>query len=384
MSQTLLQVPGWISPLTTSLIIISELLLAAVIGLGLWVMGAEGTAWILGGIFAGAIVLCLSRVWFQITLTPNLNARKIGQLLVGLTVGFSVQHSHLFALTPQIPLFILLTLGLLLAGLAIAWGYTRLEQTDLLTAILATTPGNIGVMASVAADYGRNPALVSLVQLMRFTVITSAIPLLTQTSRPTALQPTLHSLISPLILDPVYLLWLALILLFAGLSVPVGSQLKLPVPGLLGPLVIGMSFNAGFNALPFLPVVDFTLPPWLNVLGQVLLGITIGEYWGINPWLGYRTIVRAAVPAALTLFAGLAIASIAKLVTSWSWLTCLLVTAPGGSPEMIWIALTLDQNVEVVTAGHLVRLIAINLLLPVMLAFAKSVEPVMSTPTGEH
>jgi uncharacterized membrane protein AbrB (regulator of aidB expression) len=41
------------------------------------------------------------------------------------------------------------------------------------------------------------------------------------------------------------------------------------------------------------------------------------------------------------------------------------VTAPGGSAEIILVALTLDHNVEIVTAGHVVRLIAINSFLPI-------------------
>ncbi|MEB3181090.1 MAG: AbrB family transcriptional regulator, partial [Nostocaceae cyanobacterium] len=47
--------------------------------------------------------------------------------------------------------------------------------------------------------------------------------------------------------------------------------------------------------------------------------------------------------------------------------TCLLMVAPGGSPEMILISLVLDHNVETVTAAHLVRLTAINLYLPLLL-----------------
>jgi uncharacterized protein len=55
---------------------------------------------------------------------------------------------------------------------------------------------------------------------------------------------------------------------------------------------------------------------------------------------------------------------LASSLTNWDWLTCLLVTAPGGSAEMILVALSLNHNVEIVTAGHLIRLLAINCSLP--------------------
>jgi uncharacterized membrane protein AbrB (regulator of aidB expression) len=67
-------------------------------------------------------------------------------------------------------------------------------------------------------------------------------------------------------------------------------------------------------------------------------------------------------------------AAIAKLSTNWDWLTCLLVAAPGGSPEMILIALTLNHNVEIVTLGHLIRLLTINLALPGLVVLVRYLE----------
>jgi uncharacterized protein len=121
--------------------------------------------------------------------------------------------------------------------------------------------------------------------------------------------------------------------------------------------------------------LDFNLPPLLKVVGQILLGTTIGEYWGINPRLEKWTIARAAVPVTLTFLAGFLAAAIARLLTDWDWLTCLLVTAPGGSPEMIWIALALNHNIEIVTAGHLIRLLLLNLSLPVLVSLVTRLEP---------
>lgn len=35
------------------------------------------------------------------------------------------------------------------------------------------------------------------------------------------------------------------------------------------------------------------------MIGQVLLGVTIGEYWGINPKLNFATIIRSLLPVVL-------------------------------------------------------------------------------------
>ena len=73
----------------------------------------------------------------------------------------------------------------------------------------------------------------------------------------------------------------------------------------------------------------------------------------------------ALIPVAMTIGAGFIAAVIALVLTPWDWLTCMLVTAPGGAPEMILVSLALEHNVEIVTAGHLVRLMAINGSLPI-------------------
>jgi hypothetical protein len=349
----------------------AEIGLAAMVGTVLLLAGVGGGAWILGGIIAGAIAFWQYRDRVNPHAQPNRNARKMGQMLVGLAVGFSLQHSQWESLSVNLPLFLLLTLCLLVGGGAIGYFYSRYEKIDLLTALLATTPGNLGVMGSIAADYGCNASLVSLVQLLRFTIVTLLIPLVAHVSRPDGADDVLQRLIPPVVsLDGWFWLWLVAVLAAARAAVQLGTRCKIPVAALLCAIAVGLFFNPTVNAIPFLPMVDYGLPPLLGLLGQILLGVTIGEFWAANPKLSTGTIVRANLPVVLTLIAGLGTAAIAKLLTPWDWLTCLLVAAPGGSPEMIWIALSLHHNVEIVTAGHLLRLIAINLSLPTFVALA--------------
>ena len=66
----------------------------------------------------------------------------------------------------------------------------------------------------------------------------------------------------------------------------------------------------------------------------------------------------------MTIVSGFIAATIATWFTTWDWLTCMLVTAPGGSTEMILVALALNHNPEIVTVAHSVRLMALNLSLP--------------------
>lgn len=370
MGSTLFLKPDAIAQsLVPAALVVMELAIAIVVGIGLAVLGADGGAWILGGIAAGAIVFRLHYAHASRPVAPNRSARKVGQLLIGLAVGFSIQHSDVTALSKQLPLFAVVIVCLLVSGGAIGLLYARFESIDALTAMLATVPGNIGVMASIAVDYGKNAPLVSLVQLLRFTVVTLLIPLLvnglTPFSQPHDLQSTLRQLTPNwAAVEPMDCLRLGLVFAIATLAIYLGSKLRVPVAAFLCSIVVGMGFNSLLALLPPLTAVDFGLPPLFNLVGQILLGITIGEYWGMNPNLSRATAARAMVPVLLIFLVGLLSAALARLLTDWDWLTCLLVTAPGGSPEMIWIALSLNHDVEIVTAGHLLRLVAINALIP--------------------
>jgi hypothetical protein len=362
-------------PLANYLVIAIELFFAVLIGLGFVSVGMGGAAWILAGIAAGALVFSGYRTLTDQPLQPNRNARKIGQMIIGLAIGLSLQHNTLDRLSNQLPLLIGLPLFLMVAGGVIGVIYSRLEKTDMLTAILATTPGNIGVMVSIAADYSKSTTLVSLIQLMRFTSVILVMPMIANVTVAHPPGIPVSGFIQQLFdISWHELLSSCLMIAIAALTVYLGGKLKIPMATFLCAIAVGLLFDLLPLLLPIAPQFDFTLPLLFNIAGQVLLGVTIGEYWGINPKLKISTVARSLVPVALMFVAGGMAAGMIKLFTGWNWLTCLLIAAPGGSPEMIWIALTLHQDTEIVTTGHIIRLLAINLSLPLLVSMAGYLE----------
>jgi uncharacterized protein len=347
-------------------VLVLEMLLALPLGLSLARFHIGGIAWIFGGIAAGTVVLQGCRIFYQYSPKPNRTARKVGMALVGLTVGASSTHSDLASVASGIPIFVLLTFFLLLCGGCIGYIYSRLSKTNLLTAMLATVPGGVGIMAAIAADYGRNVTLVALVQALRATTVVFLIPFIARTTVGNSLNPQTIPIQSNLLtFEPSQLGLLLLALGVTGLAVYLSILFKIPAGDFFGALLIGMAFNPVLNSLPFAHDLHFTSPLLINIVGQMLLGITIGEYWGDKPSFGKRTVGYAVMSVVMTLIAGAIAAMLAMQLTSWDWLTCLLVTAPGGSAEMILVSLVLNHNVEVVTTGHLVRVIAINSSLPI-------------------
>jgi uncharacterized protein len=346
------------------IILCLEILLAVPLGYALVLLNLGGISWILGGIGAGVIVCRSYQTLYRDVIKPNRIVRQIGMVLVGLTIGFSNARADFTVVATGIPIYILLTLFLLISGACIGYMYSRLGKINLLTAMLATVPGGVGVMAAIAADYNRNVTLVALSQVFRVTSVVVLIPLIA-TSVDTYTAP--QSLLSNQFVfnfEPSYIGVLCLALLIAGLFSNLTYRLKLPAAHFFSALLIGITFNSAISFL--IPgEIHFIPPAAIGIIGQILLGITIGEYWGEKPTFGKRALGYMIISTVMTLCSGAAASLIAMQLTSWDWLTCLLVTAPGGAAEMILVALALDHNVDVVTAGHLVRLIAINSSLPI-------------------
>ncbi|MGQ4648300.1 AbrB family transcriptional regulator [Lyngbya aestuarii] len=351
--------------MTRLIIIFLEILIAVPLGLAIGKLGLGSVAWIFGGMGAGALVLESYRNLYKVSLKPNKTARKIGQACVGLAIGFSIAQSNLLGLSSKLPIFIFLTLFMLLTGSLIGYVYSHLSQTNLLNAMLATVPGGVGLMSSIAADYGRNVSLVALVQIIRVTSVILIIPLVAGAANTSNVSQATFTISDYLInTEPYHLVLLIITIILAVLGVTIAGFLQLPAASFFGTLIVGISFNYVVNLLPFTPDINFMPPQSISLIGQILLGITVGEYWGDKQTLEKHTLWYALIPVAMTIGAGFIAAGIAQSLTPWDWLTCLLVTAPGGSTEMILVALALDHNAEIVTAGHIVRLLALNISLP--------------------
>lgn len=352
-------------PIKRLIILLLQILLALPLGLVISQLNVGGIAWLFGGIVSGVAMLQGFRMIYDYSLKPNRPVRKLGMTLVGLNVGFYTAHSNFVEVSSFLPIFIFLTFFLLICGGIIGYFYSRFSQTNLLTAMLATVPGGVGPMSAIAADYGRNVSLVSLVQALRVSTVVFLIPLIARTFSGTNIKPRIFSINQILFnYDLSNLGLLSLVLLIGGLTAYLATLCKIPAGDLLGGILGAIAFNSIF---PFISDFHFVLPPFVSLIGQILLGITIGEYWGEKPNLKLTTVGYALMCVVMTLIAGAAAATFAKQLTSWDWLTCLLVTAPGGSAEMILVALTLNHHVEIVAGGHLFRLMAINSSLPIWL-----------------
>ncbi|ELS00816.1 membrane protein AbrB duplication [Xenococcus sp. PCC 7305] len=346
------------------LIAVLEIIIALFLGIVITFLGLGSVAWIFGGMGAGVIVVRSYQLISKKTLKQNKLGRQIGQAMVGLSIGFAIADSNFLAASSRLPLFIFLSFFMFLCGSGIGYFYSRISRTNLLNAMLATVPGGVATMSGIAAEYNRNVSLVAMVQTLRITSVILIIPLIAGTSETLANQ-TIFSFQDYLIKsDPVYLCLLILAIVAAWLGVLIAKKLRIPAASFFGTLMVGIVFNYAIAYIPLLPNLNFTPPQAVSVIGQILLGVTVGEAWSSRVDITGKNVTHAFISVGMTIVSGFVAAIIATSVTSWDWITCILMTAPGGSTEMILVALALDHNPEIVTIAHSVRLMALNLSLP--------------------
>lgn len=363
------RIPGTRSFLVRATVFVAEILLASLVGLALVLMGAGPTAWVISGILAGAVSFrCFLLLGSGIS--PNKTVRKTGQALVGLSLGASLALGELDGLFSTLLVLALLTGVMVLGGVLIGYAYSRVSGADVVSAMFATMPGGVGIMASVAADYGRNAALVALIQASRVALVVVVVSLIVGTPPDEAETSVFGHFAVGVGTSELVLLLSALVVVCA--VVPIVTFLGMPVAPLIGAMLVGAAYS---SLLPLFPEIPrFDPPMLLDIVGQMLLGITIGEYLGNRLNLSRRVIICGFGSVLATILLGIVAATIAALLTPWDWLTCLLVTAPGGAPEMIVLALALDQDVELVTVGQIIRQLTVNGLLPLWIPFFRRLE----------
>lgn len=349
-----------------------EFSLAIAVGGGLVVAGFSRTSWLFGAIASGVLWVSGYRWRWQKPIAVSLSLRQVGQTFVGLAVGAKVAQSDWWSLSAWIPLFLMLTLFILAGCMGISYLYARSAKADLTTTMLATFPGIAYIITVVAAETGRDVSLVAITQVLRLTTIVLGIPMLARFAfRVTLPEPAIATYFG-LPADGTSWVLLGIALVLCSLSAKGSEVLRVPAPSFFGAIIAGLVFNLLLNF--WQPSLSFQPPAILRLFGQIALGIVIGEYFAVQPILAVGVYVRAAIAVGLTLAVGGLAAVLAKIFSPWSWLTCILLTSPGGASEMVLLALAFERDVEIVSTSHLLRLILLNSTIPLWMALFRRIE----------
>lgn len=291
---------------------------------------------------------------------------------VGLMVGLRVTRSSLRQLrgaalpaiiVPAVMIVSGIALGLLYAGLASASGL----QLDLVTAVLAVTPGGFQEIAIAAEQLDAVLAIVVVSHVIRILTVLYTYPkivdaLVRSMGAPhTAFQPEVRtgSSAQEVSKGPAGALRWTAIALCAALGGAAGFWSGIPAGTVVFAILGAASAKIAVGA------DSASLPHFLRLALQVGLGITIGLQFALGPLVqaGYLLL-----PLVVSLGLLLAIAVVTGLViyrfTRTDLATSLWMSAPGGLMEVAVMADAMDVDTLPVLAVHTLRVLLIIAIQP--------------------
>ncbi len=324
---------------------------------GGWVADRVGLP---SGYLFAAIVCGLLYALFvpgRVTMPPL--AFRIGQAVTGVAIGTFVQSSTLTALGWRWVPVVLVSAATLALTIGAGVLLTRIADLDRPTASLGMVAGGASGIVAMAGDLGGDDRLVAFMQYLRVLVITLLTPLLVPLAFGVHSQGGPDE--GPLLGDAAG--W-ALTIGAAGAGVALGPLLRLPAPALLGPLILTAVISiTGVTG-------DTQVPALARESAFALIGLWIGLSFDRETM---RRIGRIAGPVAGAIGALLAacfvLAWVLELTTGVSLLEGYLATTPGGLYAVLPIAYGSGADTTFVLAVQSLRLLAMILAAPAVVAW---------------
>ncbi|MCV6597550.1 MAG: AbrB family transcriptional regulator [Mangrovicoccus sp.] len=280
--------------------------------------------------------------------------RNLTFLTLGINIGSSVTPELLTTAAQWPGSFAVLALTLVASMLICRRVLQRLFGFERGMAALCSAPGHLSYVLSLAADTGRDLAVLSIAQSTRVLVLTLIVPpLIAGVFGATGAQVLPEALMS----------WphaLALYALAAALAI-VMIRLRIPAAYLLAAMVISALGHLG-------ELAPGRLPSWASTSALVVMGALIGtRFHATNRAQLIQGFLAGLVVTSITL--GIAVLG-ALGVMAWFDLPLSLVLvafAPGGVEAMAAIALQLGLDPPFVAGHHVMRLMILSLLLPLLM-----------------
>lgn len=273
--------------------------------------------------------------------------RRIGQMMVGASVGLNFSGPVLAELVRWFPLMILAASFAILASCVGGALFARFARIDPVTAYFASLPGGLAEMGNVGSAMGGRTEIIALLQTLRIALVVLTLP------------PILLALGTP---DFSSLPAAGTVSYASILVLAAGSAIFSWCLGLLrlnNPYMIGaVIFTA---ILSTNDVVVGRMPTPVFALAQLLLGFAVG--------CRFNRAMLAEVPR-VTVVGLLFVVFIMAVMAMFAWLsawaagldfsTALLATSPGGMAEMTVTAQALHLAVPLVLSFQVVRGLMVN------------------------
>lgn len=319
-------------------------LVAAVLGGVVARYGGLPLPWLLGPLFATAVVGLAGA-----PIAPIRYGRTIGQVVIGGAIGVQFTKAIILNLVALLPLMVAIAFAAIAVGAVAALILMRIGKVDRTTAFFATIPGGVAEMVNVAPRYGAQLEPIMVAQTLRVGLIVAVAPFLVIQFAQTGVQAPGQALI---------MAWPTALMLLAACAVG-GAMLAwstFPNAWFLGSIAVGI-------VLATLGLAEGRLPDLVLIPAQILIGASLGVQFR-REFLTrlFRLLIASTVIVAFTAVTMALIGATVAVALAMPIPTLVLAFAPAGMAEMVLTAKLLGLDGTIVAGFQLVRIIVIMLL----------------------
>lgn len=310
--------------------------------------------WMLGSLTATLVGSLLG-------FTPHIPMRLFTAMLLilGVYAGAALDPGLLFTVWHW-PLSLIGMVVLVIATTTVNhWYFRRFAGFDSTTALFASVPGAQSLVLIMGARSGADEKQMLIPQITRVLAVIYFVPLiLVSLGDLTGLDINrIRSVPAEAWALPA---WQSVVWALAAIALGlwIARRLRWPQPLMLGPLT-------GVAVLQITGLTDLSIPGQALVPVQFVLGTYLGTKFAKIRW---RTAVilsgHSLVALLLTVTLVALMTALLTLLTDIPAAAIFLAFAPGGLPEMVLIAATLNADPAFVVVHHVVRFLIIAIALP--------------------
>ncbi len=306
-------------------------------------------AWMLGPMLATMVA---SVAGLPLAVPPALRGPVVAVL--GVLLGSGFDRDLLGGLPHWLPILVALPAYVALVAVSAFLYLRHVGRLDPITAWFSATPGGLGEMIVLGDRAGGDLRTIALVHATRILLVVLTIPL------------TLRLVGYGIPTGPAAARAAGgtadlLVLLACGIvGLVLGPLLRLPAPGLVGPMLL----SAAAHLLGF---VHGAPPPLVVAGAQLVIGAQVGaRFAGYPPSRIALAVLTGVGLTVLMLTLALATGWLLHRATGLPLLLLVLALAPGGLAEMSLVALALTDDPALVAAVHIVRIALVVLATPLL------------------
>ena len=279
--------------------------------------------------------------------------RELALTVAGYGIGSNFSPAAWSNMLQEVWGIVAATVSILVASLLMAYLSHKSSGEDFKSCVFGMLPGGMTLAMLMAEEDKRtNPNVIVVMQVIRLFCVLMCVPLMVVYLL--GAQVTGNGVSAPF-RDGIHWLVFIPIGILGGF---IGKKIHLSTPMLLGPVILAAVFaviTGGLQPVPF----------WIMAPAQISIGLYMGMQLDIYKIKQTKKMLPLVlIGTAFLLIVSVGMAYFLSHCYGFSLITAFLAMAPGGIAEMCLAGLSMNENVSIILTYQLMRVFAINMLVP--------------------